>query len=82
MLKTEILGIPFAELVGYMASFGVLCSFAMKDIRKLRLINSIGCFLFIAYGFLLNISWPIIITNVAIVITNIYYLSSPRSAKS
>lgn len=77
-MKTEILGIPFTELVGYLASFGVLCSFAMKDIRKLRFINTAGCFLFIAYGFLLGISWPIVITNVAIVIINIYYLSRQK----
>lgn len=73
-MKTEILGIPFAEFVGYLASFGVLCSFAMKDIRKLRLINTIGCVGFIAYGFLLGISWPIVITNMAIAVINIYYL--------
>lgn len=81
-MKTEILGMPFTEFVGYLASFGVLCSFAMKDIRKLRLINSIGGFLFIAYGFLLNISWPIIITNAAIVVINVYYLSRREGVKS
>ncbi len=78
MIKTEILGIPITELVGYLASFGVLCSFAMKDIRKLRFINIIGCLCFIAYGFLLDISWPIVVTNVVIVVINIYYLSRKK----
>jgi hypothetical protein len=77
-MKTEIFGIPITEVVGYLASLGVLCSFAMKDIRKLRFVNTIGCMFFIAYGFLLGISWPIVITNVAIVIINIYYLSRQK----
>jgi hypothetical protein len=69
----EFLGITITEWIGYGASAGVLISFLMKDIRKLRYINSVGCGLFVAYGFLLN-SWPIIITNIAIMLVNIYYL--------
>jgi uncharacterized protein with PQ loop repeat len=68
------------EIIGYLASFIVLISFLMKDIKKLRIINSIGCILFVAYGILLNFSIPIIITNVAIVGINIYYLT--RSSKT
>ncbi len=46
----------------------------MKEIKTLRIINCIGCTLFVAYGVLLDFSLPIIITNVAIVGINIYYL--------
>ena len=62
------------EIIGYTASFIVLVSFLMTDISKLRIINSIGCVMFVAYGILLNFSIPIILTNVAIVGINIYYL--------
>lgn len=63
------------EYVGYAASFFVLLSFIMKDMKTLRLVNIIGCSFFIAYGFLIpGISWPIVVTNVAIVIVNVYYL--------
>lgn len=63
------------EYVGYAASFFVLLSFVMKDMKKLRLINIVGCSFFIAYGFLMpGISWPIVVTNVAIVLVNLYYL--------
>ena len=62
------------EIVGYLASLAVLISFLLKDITKLRLVNILGCFLFIVYGFMLAISWPIIITNSATVIVNTYYL--------
>lgn len=62
------------EIVGYLASLIVLISFLMKNMKTLRIINSIGCVLFVAYGILLNFSIPIVITNVAIVAINIYYL--------
>jgi uncharacterized protein with PQ loop repeat len=61
------------EYIGYLASVIVLISFLMKNIRTLRIVNSIGCLLFIAYGLLL-FSIPIIITNAAIVLINGYYL--------
>jgi len=62
------------ELVGYLASLLLIISFLMKNIKTLRLINSLGCIAFIVYGFLLQISWPIIITNAFIVGANVYYL--------
>lgn len=69
----EILGISLTEWIGYAASLGVLVSFLMKDIKVLRIINSIGCALFVAYGIMLS-SIPIIVTNVAILFVNAYYL--------
>ncbi|RZS91894.1 uroporphyrinogen decarboxylase [Aquimarina brevivitae] len=62
------------EGIGYLASFLVLLSFLMRNIRKLRMINSLGCITFVIYGVLLNWSWPIIVTNVAITFINAYYL--------
>ncbi len=66
------------EVVGYLASLFVLLSFFRKDIRQLRIVNSIGCALFVAYGVLL-MSIPIIITNVAILLVNGYYLFIKKS---
>ena len=62
------------EVIGYIASFLVLISFLMRDIKKLRLVNSVGCVAFVIYGILLDWSLPIIITNTAIVSINLYYL--------
>lgn len=70
----ELLGISITEWVGYLASAFLLLSFTMKDVIKLRIINSVGCALFVIYGFMLQTSWPIIITNAAILIINFYYL--------
>lgn len=68
------------EIIGYLASLGVLTSFLLKDITKLRLVNMVGCLLFIIYGFMLNISWPIIITNGSIILVNAYHLLKNRNA--
>ena len=72
------LGIAFTEWVGYLASFALIISFMMKKITTLRIINSIGAILFIIYGVLLAISWPIIITNGFILLANIFYLAKKR----
>jgi len=64
------------EIVGYLASIVVLYSFIMKDVKKLRKVNMVGCLLFVIYGFLMptiRVGLPIIITNTAIMGINIYY---------
>ena len=61
------------EWVGYAAMLTLMVSFMMKDMKKLRIINTIGCLLFVVYGFMLG-SYPIIITNAFISMVNFYYL--------
>lgn len=76
----EVFGISIVELTGYAAMATVLVSFLMKSVIKLRIINSVGCLIFIIYGFLLEpYSWPIIITNTFIFGINIYYLKFKRA---
>lgn len=75
----EVLGISITEWIGYIAMATLLVSFMMKDVTKLRIINSIGCAFFVAYGLLLATSWPIVITNTAIISINFYYLFVKRS---
>lgn len=70
----DFLEINATEFVGYLAMVVLLISFLMKDIRRLRMLNSIACAFFVAYGFMLATSWPIIISNAAIMGINIYYL--------
>lgn len=70
----EFLGITLTDWVGYMAMAALLISFSMKSVVKLRIINSIGCGLFVVYGIMLATSWPIIVTNSAIIGLNLYYL--------
>ncbi|TYB77236.1 uroporphyrinogen decarboxylase [Bizionia myxarmorum] len=70
----DIYGVSLTEWVGYLAMAGLLISFTMKDVKKLRIINTIGCILFVTYGFMLQTAWPIIISNGAIALINLYYL--------
>jgi hypothetical protein len=67
--------ISMTEWVGYLASLVLMVSFLMKNINTLRIINSIGCFLFVGYGFMLATSWPIVMTNTFILGVNIFYLT-------
>ena len=69
----EIFGISYIEWIGYAASLFVLLSFLMRNITTLRYVNTLGCMFFVIYGILLN-SYPIIITNAAIILVNLYYL--------
>jgi len=69
-----ITSLSLIDLFGYSATFVLMISFTMKNIFSLRIINSIACLLFIAYGFLLSVSWPIIISNAFIFLINIYYV--------
>jgi hypothetical protein len=73
-----VLGIAITEWVGYLASFALIISFMMKKINTLRVINSLGALLFIVYGVMLDISWPIIITNGFILLANIFYLAKKK----
>ena len=67
--------IALTEWVGYLASVVLMISFLMKNINTLRIINSFGAVLFIIYGIMLAISWPIIITNTFILGVNVFYLN-------
>lgn len=53
------------QAIGYLATFITGLSFMMKDIKTLRLVNALGCMIWIVYGALLH-SEPIIITNIGI----------------
>jgi uncharacterized protein with PQ loop repeat len=69
----------YTEYIGYLASAIVLISFLMGKIVYLRIINTIGCAFFIFYGILLD-SKPIVITNAAIVLINLYYLNKNKKS--
>lgn len=73
--------ISMTEWVGYLASLVLMISFLMKNINRLRIINSIGAVLFIIYGVMLAISWPVIITNAFILGVNVFYLTKHYSQK-
>lgn len=78
-MNNLLFGLTATELIGYLASAVVLISFLNRQIIRLRIINSIGCALFVAYGFMLETSWPIVITNFFILLIHVYYLVIKRT---
>jgi len=68
----------YIEYIGYLASAFVAISFTLKNINSLRIVNSLGCISFIAYGYYID-SIPVIITNAFIVMVNIYYLGFKKN---
>jgi uncharacterized protein with PQ loop repeat len=61
------------EWIGYLASILIAISLTMTSIVPLRIINSIGCFLFVIYGIYVGV-YPVAIANGVIIIINIYNL--------
>ncbi|HSQ88123.1 YgjV family protein [Romboutsia sp.] len=67
------------EWVGYAASISVAISLTMTNIVRLRIINSIGCLLFVIYGLYLG-AYPVALANGIIVLINIYNLYKLQSS--
>lgn len=67
-------GVPAVELVGYLASVLIVLSLLMASVWRLRVINLVGAIVFTAYGVLIG-SVPVVLTNGAIVLIDIYYLA-------
>jgi hypothetical protein len=60
------------DILGWIATAVVVGSFAIQDVRKLRMINMIGSMLWIAYGFLKQDN-PIIFVNISIILMHTYW---------
>jgi hypothetical protein len=59
------------EIWGYISMIVVVISMLMKDIKWLRILNSISCAMFIIYGFLIS-SYPIILLNSIVILINLW----------
>lgn len=68
------------EIMGYAASIMVAISLTMKDIVKLRVLNFVGCSLFVAYGLMIG-AMPVVATNAFIAVVNVYFLTKMRQEK-
>jgi hypothetical protein len=63
----------YIEIIGYSGTLAVIVAF-MFDGLKLRVINSIGCILFIIYGLLNRVDIPILTTNAVILLINLRFI--------
>ncbi|GEN75650.1 uroporphyrinogen decarboxylase [Chryseobacterium hagamense] len=67
-----------ATYIGYSASLFIVLSFILKDIRKIRIVNMIGCICFVIYGIFSGMLWPVIIPNGLICFIQIYHLLADK----
>ena len=65
------------EIVGYIGSALVLVSFLMTSVFKLRIVNTIGSFIFMVYALIIH-SYPTAIMNFCLVIINLRFLWKMR----
>lgn len=61
----------FVDALGYLAAGIIGISMFMKDMFKLRCINTIGCILFVAYAYVIK-AYPVALINIIIILENIY----------
>jgi hypothetical protein len=61
------------EIWGYISMIVVLASMMMKNIKTLRITNSIACAMFIIYG-LAHETYPVVIMNILVIAINIFRL--------
>lgn len=64
----------WSDYVGYAASVFIILSFMLKDIKKIRVINLLGCIAFVIYGIFSGMLCPVIIPNGILCIVQIYHL--------
>ena len=69
------------EAIGYCGSLLVLVSFLMTSVVKLRVVNTIGSFIFMVYALIIR-SYPTAIMNLCLVVINIHNLRRLRGTES
>lgn len=76
--------ITLFDVLGYVGTAVVLLSFLNKNMTRMRIINGIGCTIFIvAYGPVKETpDVPVVITNGCILLIHIYYLFIAKPAKT
>lgn len=58
------------ELLGIIASLFIISAFLFKDVKTIRILDSIGAFLYVIYGVLIH-SYANILLNVVLIIIQI-----------
>lgn len=67
-------------IIGYLASAFLAFSLIVTNAIKFRILNIIGCFTFILYGFLIN-AFPVIVANTILLVINIFQLTKLHQSK-
>lgn len=63
----------FVQAIGILAAVIVFVSFFSKDMKRVRIINSIGCIVFIIYGLLIS-AYGVWLLNLATLVLHMVML--------
>lgn len=63
----------FMEIMAYIGSVLIFLSFCTKNVELLRILNNIGCLIFLFYA-IHNDKMPLIILNAMVIVVNVYHL--------
>ena len=61
------------EILGIVASLFIILAFLFKDVRIIRILDTVGALLYVIYGILIN-SWSNIFLNTVLILIQIYRL--------
>lgn len=61
----------YVKIIGFIATFITVVSFTFKDILIIRMVNVLGCAVWLVYGFYTK-DHPVILVNLSIVIIQIW----------
>lgn len=68
------------DIIGYIGMAIILYSFTVREMYKLRLINSIGCLFWIAYGIGI-MAGPTILVNSCVLVIHSYWFYTNRKRR-
>ena len=61
------------EVLGIVASLFIICAFLFKDVKIIRILDTIGAILYVVYGVLIH-SYANILLNTVLIIIQLYRL--------
>jgi len=70
----------FMEIMAYIGSLIILISFCTKNVNLLRVLNNVGCVIFLFYAFYHG-RMPLIILNSMVIVVNMYHIWSDKKQK-
>ena len=70
----------FMEIMAYIGSLIILISFCTKNVNMLRVLNNVGCVIFLFYAFYHG-RLPLIILNSMVIVVNMYHIWSDKKDK-
>ena len=68
------------EIMAYIGSLIIFISFCTKNVSLLRILNNIGCVIFLFYAFYHG-RLPLIILNSMVIAVNVYHIWSDKNQK-